>query len=364
MLELKLNEEEALIQKVARDFLSDNVPTLKVREIERSPEGYDVAAWNEIQDLGWVGLPFGGDEGTSFVSVAVLTEELGRGCYPGPIRAAWAYGLLLERLGDTDRLNKLIDGKEVGVPALWEANDPYNAESTVAKVSADGTLSGTKLLVYYANAASVFLVLVRDEAGALRFALVDDSAVERIETPSSGGDKVYALKLDGAKAQHVYDADGAAVIKDVLPKIAAIDCAWMVGLMTKAFELSLDYTKTRVQFGRPIGSFQAIQHKIADIGVATEGGRFLSYKAAWSIDQSPEEAELAVHYAKAWLNHISEEIIKQSHQVHGAMGMTWEYDLQLATRRLKAASLSYGDYHTHRDAVITAYEKQVQPIPA
>lgn len=357
MLELKLNEEEAFIQRVARDFLKDKVDSRQVREIELSPEGYDEAIWREIQDLGWIGLPFSSEVGgaeAGFVSVAVVAEELGRHFYPGPLRAAWGYGVLLERLGDTGRLSALIAGQELGVPALWEAADPYHPDSTEATVSATGELRGTKVLVAYANAATRYIVLARDASGALKLALVDAGSVERIPTPSSSGDALFALKLDGATALEVYGADGAAVMKDVMPKLATIDCAWMLGLASKAFDLCVDYTKTRVQFGRPIGSFQAVQHKIADIGIEVEGARFLTYRAAWAVDKSPEEAELAVHYAKGWLNYATEHIVKESFQVHGAMGMTWEYDLQLANRRLKAASLSFGDYHEHRDAVVTA----------
>ena len=356
MLELQLNEEEAFIQRVARDFLRDRVPTREVREVERSPLGYDEAVWKEIQELGWVGLPFkaevGGSE-ASFVSVAVVAEELGRACYPGPLRAVWAYGLLLERLADTRNLADLIAGRQVGVPALWEADGPFDPEATAATVSESGELAGTKQLVAYANAANRYLVLAR-QGDALKLALVDAGAVQRIDTPSSTGDRLFALKLDGATALAVYEEDGRAALADVLPKLAAIDCAWMVGLAGKAFDLAVEYAKTRVQFGRPIGSFQAVQHKIADIGIDVEGGRFLAYRAAWAAEKAPDEAELAVHYAKAWLNSATEHIIKEGFQVHGAMGMTWEYDLQLALRRLKFSSLCYGDAHYHRDRVLAA----------
>ncbi|GIW12269.1 MAG: acyl-CoA/acyl-ACP dehydrogenase [Chloroflexi bacterium] len=356
MLELQLNEEEAFIQRVAREFLRDRVPTRAVREVERSPQGYDEAVWREIQELGWVGLPFSpevGGSGASFVAVAVLAEELGRACYPGPLRAAWAYGLLLEQLGDREALADLIAGRQVGVPALWEADQPFDHQATAATIDPAGVLQGTKLLVAYANAASRLLVLARQEA-ALRLALVDVASVERVRTPASCGDPLFAVRLDGAPTLRVYPADGAAVMAKVLPKLAAIDCAWMIGLASRAFELAVDYAKTRVQFGRPIGSFQAVQHKIADLGIDVEGGRFLAYRAAWAVEKAPEEAQLAVHYAKAWLNSVSEHFIKEAFQVHGAMGMTWEYDLQLALRRLKFASLSYGDYHSHREQVLQA----------
>ncbi|MFN8532509.1 MAG: acyl-CoA dehydrogenase family protein [Dehalococcoidia bacterium] len=356
MLELQLNEEEAFIQRVARDFLRDRVPTREVRDVERSPVGYDEAVWKEIQDLGWVGLPFSSEVGgseSSFVSVAVLAEELGHACYPGPLRAVWSYGLLLEKLNDTANLSSLIAGEQVGVPALWEAGGPFDLDATSATVDADGTLAGTKLLVAYANAANRYLVLAR-QGDALRLALVDAGTVERIKTPSSTGDPLFALKLDGAKAIQVYAADGRAVLGEVLLKLAAIDCAWMVGLAGKAFELAVEYAKTRVQFGRPIGAFQAVQHKIADIGIDVEGGRFLAYRAAWAVEKSPAEADLAIHYAKAWLNGATEHIVKEGFQVHGAMGMTWEYDLQLALRRLKFSSLCYGDEHFHRNKVLEA----------
>lgn len=356
MLELQLNEEEAFLQRIARDFLRDRVPTREVREIERSPLGYDEAVWQEIQNLGWVGLPFStdvGGSGASFVSVAVVAEELGHACYPGPLRAVWAYGLLLEGLGDTEHLRALVGGQQVGVPALWETEGPFEPEATTTTIDGHGVVTGTKLLVPYANAANRMLVLAR-QGEALRFALVDAGSVDRVETPSSTGDRLFALTLAGTPALHVYEADGREVLAAVLPKLAAIDCAWMVGLASKAFELAVDYAKTRVQFGRPIGAFQAVQHKIADLGIDVEGGRFLAYRAAWAVEKAPEEAQLAVHYAKAWLNSAAEHIIKEAFQVHGAMGMTWEYDLQLALRRLKFSSLCFGDEHYHRDKVLAA----------
>lgn len=357
MLVLSYTEDEALLQEVARDFLKNSVTPTAIRDAETGPEGYDAAVWKQIQDLGWVGLPFPesvGGEGANFSMLAVLAEELGRACYPGPLRAAWDYGLLLQGVGDDDQLKALIKGQEVGVAALWEADQPYKPESTEAKLNADGTVSGVKLLVPYANAASRILALVKDSSGTLRLALLETSSVKVENTPSSSGDRYFAVRLDGATPLKVYDGDAGAVLKAALPKMAAIDCAWMVGLAAKAYEMTIEYVKGRVQFGRPIGAFQAVQHKIVDVGVAVEGGRFLAYKAAWAVEQSQEEGELAVHYAKAHLNYASEDIIKQTFQVTGAMGMTWEYDLQLALRRLKASAVSHGDYHSHRDAVVTA----------
>ncbi|MCS7002245.1 MAG: acyl-CoA/acyl-ACP dehydrogenase [Dehalococcoidia bacterium] len=361
MLELTYSEEEAFIQRSAREFLKEAAPVLKARDVERSPMGYDLVVWSQIQELGWDGMPFSSEVGgaeTGMVAVAVVAEELGRACYPGPLRAVWAYGLLLEALGDRDRLRQLISGRPsqriVGVPALWEKAAPYDPTGTTAQLTADGALVGEKVLVAYANAASRLLVLARDPGGTLRFAEVESDAVTLIDTPTSSGDKLFAVRLDGARPIHVYDADAQETLARVTNKIIAIECAWMLGLAAKAFELSVDYVKGRVQFGRPIGSFQAVQHKIVDVGIAVESARFLVYRAAWTTENAPDEADLAVHYAKAHLNGVTDDIIKETFQVHGAMGMTWEYDLQLANRRLKAASLAYGDAHYHRDRVLAA----------
>jgi alkylation response protein AidB-like acyl-CoA dehydrogenase len=147
--------------------------------------------------------------------------------------------------------------------------------------------------------------------------------------------------------------EGWAIVEQVLQYGAVAKCAEMVGIAQQAFDISLNYAKTRVQFGRPIGSFQAIKHKLANMVIDVDGSRYVTYHAAWLLSEGlPAGHEIAV--AKAWTNEACRRVVKEGQQVHGGIGYTKEYDLQLYTRRAKAAEIAFDDSDTHREAVATS----------
>jgi alkylation response protein AidB-like acyl-CoA dehydrogenase len=150
-------------------------------------------------------------------------------------------------------------------------------------------------------------------------------------------------------------ADGAGwdLLKPVIQKYTVAECAYLVGLSQMDFEIAVDYAKERVQFGRPIGSFQAIQHKCADMVTDVDGSRFIMYKAAWSIatDQSDDETTMAVNMAKAWCSEATRRVVAHGQQIHGGIGFTKDYKVQLYFRRQKRAELAFGDADYHRELV-------------
>ncbi|RMF87346.1 MAG: acyl-CoA dehydrogenase [Nitrospinota bacterium] len=144
-------------------------------------------------------------------------------------------------------------------------------------------------------------------------------------------------------------------MKAVLDHGAVARCAEMVGMAHRAFEMSVQYAKERVQFGRPIGSFQAIKHKCADMVVQVDGSRYITYRAAWHLAQG-EPAEMEVAMAKTWVSDACRRVVKEAHQIHGGIGYTADYDLQLYFRRAKAAEVAFGDAHVHRERVAVALD--------
>jgi len=144
---------------------------------------------------------------------------------------------------------------------------------------------------------------------------------------------------------------GWATLHSIGQKATVLECAFLVGLAQKDFEISVQYAKDRIQFGRPIGSFQAIQHKAADMVTDVDGARFIMYKAAWSLAEGADEAEMDVHMAKAWCSEATRRVVAHGQQIHGGIGFTKEYVVQLYFRRQKAGELAWGDSDYHRELV-------------
>ncbi len=373
-MEISLSEEQELLQRSARDFLQEECPIRLVRAMEEDAKGYDLHLWKQMADLGWLGLivpeAYGGTGG-SMMDLAVLLEEFGRALVPGPfVPTVVQLALPILWAGSDGQkqayLPKVATGELIGTMASYEptaTSEPSGIEATATLQADHYVLHGTKLYVPYAHVADCLLTVARTGTGAtpadgLTLFLVDAKSPEVAVTKlgTIADDHQGEVVLQGVRvprSQVLGDpGKGWPIVQQVFQYGAVAKCAEMVGMAQQAFDISLNYAKTRVQFGRPIGSFQAIKHKLANMVIDVDGSRYVTYRAAWLLGEGlPAAQEIAA--AKAWTNEACRRVVKEAHQVHGGIGYTKEYDLQLYTRRAKAAELAFDDSDTHREALAT-----------
>ena len=215
------------------------------------------------------------------------------------------------------------------------------------------TVSGTKLFVPDANVADYMVVAARSPKGiTLAIVPTDQPGVTVNQLLTIARDKQCEVILDGATGQLLgEEGKGWEALQPVMQRYAVAECAYLVGLSQMDFEISVDYAKERVQFGRPIGSFQAIQHKCADMVTDVDGSRFIMYKAAWSLNTDQDDKQMAVNMAKAWTSEATRRVVAHGQQIHGGIGFTKDYKIQLFYRRQKRAELAWGDTDHHRELV-------------
>jgi alkylation response protein AidB-like acyl-CoA dehydrogenase len=363
-VDLGLSEQQELLKDAARDFLENECPETLVREMEEDEQGYSPELWGKMADQGWQGLlipeEYGG-AGFDFLDLCVLLEEFGRALVPGPYMSTVLGGAvpLIEAGSDDQKsefLPRIASGDLIFTLALTEPSARFDEEGVQCEASVSGdevTFNGTKLFVSDANVADYMIVAGRSSAGVtLAIVPTDQAGVEVTQLVTIARDKQCEVKLNGATGQLLgTDGGGWAALDPVLQRYTVGECAYLVGLAQMDFEISVDYAKERVQFGRPIGSFQAIQHKCADMVTDVDGSRFIMYKAAWSVNSGQDDAQLDVNMAKAWCSEATRRVVAHGQQIHGGIGFTKDYKVQLYFRRQKRAELAFGDADHHRELV-------------
>lgn len=370
-------EEQEMLKKMARDFLSDKCPKTLVKEMEEDEKGYSPELWQEMADLGWMGLVFPekyGGSNMTFLDLAVLLEEMGRACLSEPFFSTVILGGLpiLDAGSEKQKqeyLPKIAGGKAIFTLALTEPSAQYNPSSIAVKAIAendDFIISGTKLFVPNAHIADYLLCVVRTsqqaraEEGVTIF-IVDAKGpgISYTVLKTIANDKLCEVVFDKvrvSKENILGQLDqGWSVVQRIVERAAVAKCCEMVGGMQKVLEMTVDYAKERKQFDRPIGSFQIIQHYCSNMATDVDGSRFGTYQAAWMLSEGlPGTKEVAI--AKAWIGEASERVIGFAHQIHGAIGVTMDHDLQFYTRRLKAAQLTFGGADFYREIVAQEME--------
>jgi len=368
-MKLTLTEEQEMLKNTAHDFLADKCPKSFVKQMEESEKGYSRELWQEMAELGWMGLAFpekygGGD--MNFLDLAVLLEEMGRACLPGPFFSTVVLGgLPILEIGSEDQkqeyLPKLIRGEKIFTLALNEPGyQNYNASSVAVEATLDNgnyVINGTKLFVPDANIADYMICVAKTnpESGITIF--LADTKNPRINCTilkTIAGDKLCEVVFDQVpvpRAGILGQLDkGWSVVQKIVERAAVGKCCEMVGNIQQVLEMTVDYAKERKQFDRPIGSFQIIQHYCADMATDVDCARLSTYQAAWMFSQGlPCAKEVAI--AKAWIAEASQRVSALAHQIHGAIGVTIEHDLHFYTRRTKAAELAFGDANFYREVV-------------
>ena len=369
-MDLGLNEIQQMLKNSAQEFLSRECPLTLVRAMEEDPRGYTDELWRQMVNLGWTSLVFPeryGGTGGDFLDLSVLLEETGRYLAPSPLFSTVVLGGLTVLDVGTDAqkediLPRVCSGDLTMTMALTEASASYESwgVETVARQEGDGyVIDGVKLFVQDAQAADVLLVVARTsdeddpDRGITVFLVPSDiPGVTIAPLNSMGSDRPDQVTLEevAVPAEAVLGevGEGWPVVRRALHRAIAGKCSEMVGGAGAVLDMTIEYVTQRTQFGRPIGSFQAVQHHCANMATDVEGSRNIVHKAAWRVADGGS-ADLEVSMAKAWVNDAYQRICNAAHQCHGAIGFTKEHDLQLYTRRAKVMELAYGDANYHRE---------------
>jgi alkylation response protein AidB-like acyl-CoA dehydrogenase len=353
-MELSLTDEQALLAQSSRAWVARSCPPERVRALEAAP--FDPELWREVANLGWTGLPVPeehGGAGAGMLELVLVAEALGEGAVPTPLLTSttlaalpllWAGGAVRDRL-----LPRVAQGELVGTLAILEPG--MRDEWDPVAMPGSPRLRGTKVLVAWGEVADVLVIVTTD---GLR--LVERGAAGVRVSPHQvlGGDPLAVVELDDAPAEPV-GADGGEGpgLRRVLDHAAVAHLAYAVGLAETMLALAVRHATDRHQFDRPIGSFQAVAHRCAEMRTDVDACRYLAYQAAWALDRGHEcdaEVSAALAYAKDAIRRIA----RHAHQVHGAIGFSTEHDLHLYSRRAKAFELAWGGATRHRERLATA----------
>ena len=372
-MDFGFSEEQEMLRKSARDFLAAESPMTYVRRMMEDDRGFTDAQWRQMAELGWMGLilpeQYGG-AGGDFVDMVVVLEEMGRAVLPGPFFATVVLGgvALLEGGSDGQKasfLPKIAAGDLRVTLAQLEPNARWDAEGIELQARKDGggyRLAGTKLFVPDAHTADVIIVAGREPgskgAEGVTLFLVDAGASGVKATLLKTMDqtrKLCEVVLEDVRvpADRVLGQPGAGwkLLDRVVDRGKVGLCAEMCGGAQKVLEMSVEYAKVREQFGRPIGSFQAIQHKCANMLVEVESSKSATYYAAWAVANDVAEAPLAAAMAKAYTSDAYRHTAGEGIQIHGGIGFTWEHDMHIYFKRAKSSEVTFGDATWNREIV-------------
>ncbi len=349
------SDDELAIKRTAKEFLESRYKLELVRELAADDRGFTDAQWRELAELGWPGVVVSeadGGLGLGAVELVVIQEELGYALAPTPLLSSISAALLLGAVGgDAQRerwLSGLAAGELRGTVAVWDERAGWSPEASELELDA-GTLTGTKIAVPDAAAADVLIVAGADGA---HFLVQADAPGLRIgaEKPLDPTRKLYRVGFDRTPAEPLERAEPARV-QHAYAVIATALAAENVGVAQRAMEMAVAYAKDRKQFDRPIGSYQAIAHRCAQMLLEVEGARSLGYGAAWALDHDPASALRAASMAKAYASDAGFRVTASALQVHGGIGFTWEHDLHFFLKRAKANAHAFGDARWHRERV-------------
>jgi alkylation response protein AidB-like acyl-CoA dehydrogenase len=364
------SEEQDQLRDAVRKFLEAKSASADVRRLMETPEGYDPAVWTQMaQELGLQSLHIPeahGGQGFTFVELGIVLEEMGRVllCAPYFSTVCLAANAIMNAGTDAQQgelLPGIASGETIAALAFTEPNGKWDAVGvTMEARSGKGdawTLDGTKMFVIDGHTASTVVVVAR-EAGTsgedgIGFFVVDADASGLTRTPLATMDQTRKqARIDFAAVAATPLGDpgkGWAALSKTLDQAAVCLANEMVGGAQKVLEMSVEYAKERVQFGRPIGSFQAIKHKCADMLLEVESGKSAAYYAAWAAAEDNEELPVVASLAKAYCSDAYFHAAAENIQIHGGIGFTWEHDAHLYFKRAKSSEILLGDATYHRE---------------
>ena len=368
-MDLGLNEAQQMLKNSAQEFLEAECSKDYVREMEEDERGYTPELWQKLAEQGWLGLiipeKYGGVE-LEYQDLIVLLEEMGRYMLPGPYFSTVVMGGMTITDAATEEqkqeyLPRIAEGQIIVTLAINEPSgrwDPEGIELTASENGEKWVLNGTKLFVPNAHVSDYIVVAARTGDGANDISLfivstqakgVEETLLQTIASDRQSEVIFNNVEISSADLLGEKNA-GWSTIEKVLQWGAIGKCAEMTGGGQEVLDMTVEYAKQRTQFGRPIGTFQAIQHHCANMATDVEGSKFITYQAAWRLSEGlPADREVAM--AKAWVSEAYRRVCALGHQSHGAIGFTKEHNMQLYSRRAKAAELAFGDADLHLDKV-------------
>jgi alkylation response protein AidB-like acyl-CoA dehydrogenase len=345
----ELSEEQELLRRSTRELLAAEWPLEKTRAfIEHDGRGHDPLAWKHLADMGYLSLLLpldAGGQGLGAIELAVVCEEMGRACVPGPFLDVVLAGALLAEAGGHDPLVRRIASGDA-VVSFARRDSPWGTDTGPRLHFRDGRVRGRKHFVPHAREAEALLVVVA-EGAVLAHAPFSATPQETLDPAQ----RFAAVELD-----HAAELVASAEVLERSDHLGAVGAAAMLlGLAERSLEITLDYVRTRQTFGRPIGSFQALQHRLADMWVRVESARAAVYRAAWCVATGDTAAPLAAAAAKAYAGDTARQVTGETIQMHGGIGFTWELDVHLYFKRVKTLEQMYGSTEAQVDRALTAF---------
>jgi len=370
-MDLRFTEAQEILKKAARDFLTTECPKTLVRELEKSEKGYSPELWKKMAELGWMGLVIPEQYegiGYTFQDLTVLLEEVGRNILPGPLIPTVICTFPIIEAGTEEQkkefLPKIANGNLIVTMALLEAEGTFDASGISVKATPkadDFIINGTKLFVEMAHVANYIVCVTRTkdvsspEKGITVF-LVDTKTpgIHCEIIPTIGADKLCEVRFENVavpKKNMLGKLDtGWPLVEMMLRKGAIAKSVESVGAMQTCIEMTVAYSKERVQYERPIGAFQALQHIMANMWTSMQTGRYLVYQAAWMESEGQPSAKEA-SLAKAYINEVYKDVGQWAIRLHGGIATSYDHDIPLYYRRSKAADTSFGSTDFHRELV-------------
>jgi alkylation response protein AidB-like acyl-CoA dehydrogenase len=366
-LDFGFSEEQEMLRESARGLLEKECPSTVVRRLIDDDRGYDAELWRKMAGLGWTGLvipeAYGGAN-LNYVDLVLVLEEMGRMLLPSPFIWTAMVAEALKSSGSEAHkealLPKIAAGDLIATLAWMEPSGLWSADGIAMAARKRGsgfTLDGVKLFVNDAHIADYLLVAARTGKDITLFAIETNRAgisVTPLKTMDSTR-RLSEVKFEGVKAE-VADVvgtigDGWKTLSEIIDKGKVMIAAEMMGGAQKVLDMTVEYAKVRVQFGRPIGSFQAVQHKCANMMIDVEGAKSAVYYAAWAVSNGVPEAPLAAALAKAAASDAYRRVSAEGIQLHGGIGFTWEHDMHLYFKRAKSSEFTFGDATYNRELV-------------
>ena len=352
-MQFGLSESQEFLKDSARKFFAGECPSSEIRRLMETDTAYDTALWAKLTDQGYTGIIFPeeyGGVGLGKVELMLLMEEAGRALLPGPFFSTVVLaGSVLDAVGSPAHKKKhlapICRGEARATVAILEASASWNPRD-VQLTAANGKLTGEKLFVSDAAVANFILVVARN--GVF---IVDAKAPGLKITPMPAMDltrKLYVVEFKNTPAEELGPLTNLPRAFEVA---SAAMAAELVGGMQRTLDITVEYAKTRKQFGKPIGMFQAVQHQCADMYLETESSRSAVYYAGWALEENAPDAPVAVSIAKMYASDAGRTVGNRGIQIHGGMGFTWENDLHLYYRRAKASENAFGDATFHRERI-------------